>query len=924
MAKEGRQVEVSWHALPVEEVFRILKTSERGLTIDEAEKRLKEYGPNELEEERRLGKLALLLDQLKSPLLFVLYAAALIAYLAGKLIDVIVIIAVIAINTTVGFIQGYKAEAALQALKSLAAPEAEVIRSCPEKGTCIEMRVKAREIVPGDIILLEAGDKVPADARIFEAINLEIDESMLTGESTPVRKVVEPLDEDLPVAERKNMAFAGTIVTRGRGKAVVVATGMRTEIGKIAKLIKEAERVETPYEKRAKDLTKKLALFALGAGSFVLLTGLFFRGFEFYETFLFTLAVMVSAIPEGLPAVLTITLAVGVSRMAKRNAIIRKLPAIDTLGSVTAIVTDKTGTLTTNQQTVRKIFVNGKMIEVTGVGFAPEGSFKVNGITIDPKEDYALRLLLEIAALCNDARLRQHEVDGGYRWEVCGDPTEGALVVAAEKAGLNKETLEMQLPRIDEIPFDPKERYMATFHKSPNGNLRVYVKGAPETILEMCSHILLNGETRKLSPKEKEEILKISTEMAGDGLRVLAMAYKIVEPDNLETFKEHLKQRLAKLVFVGLTGMIDPPRPEAKQAIQLCKRAGIKVIMATGDHKLTAEAIARELGIMEPGSKVLTGAELDHISDDELDAIIENVPVFARASPVHKYRIVESLRRKGHVVAVTGDGVNDAPALKAAEVGVAMGITGSDVAKEAADMVIADDNFASIVNAVEEGRVIFENIRKVVKYLLSTNTGEIVTILTALIFFPQLPLLFKPIQILWVNLVTDGLLVVPLAMEPKEEDVMDKPARKPNERIINLDVLFGIIYVSIFMMIGTLYMFIKEWDNGDIVRAQTLAFTTMAMFQVFNAINCRSSTKSAFELGFFTNKYLIIAIAASITLQVSATLLPPLRVALGTTPISIWDWCTIFLISSSAFFADELRKLVRKMIIRIREKGMIG
>jgi len=902
-----------WHALSVDEVFKILKTDVRGLTIAEAEKRLKEYGPNELEEEKKLGKLALLLDQLKSPLLAVLYAAAFIAYIAGKLIDVVVIAAVIVINTVVGFIQGYKAEAALQALKSLAAPEAEVIRGCPEKGICVEMRVKAREIVPGDIILLEAGDKVPADARIFEAINLEIDESMLTGESIPVRKTIEPLDKNLPVPERKNMAFAGTIVTRGRGKAVVVATGMRTEIGKIAKLMKETERVETPFEKRAKDLTKKLGLFAVSAGIAVLLVGLI-RGFEFFETFLFTLAAMVSAIPEGLPAVLTITLAVGVTRMARRNAIIRKLPAIDTLGSVTAIVTDKTGTLTTNQQTVRKIFVNGKMVNVTGVGFVPEGSFEIDGVPIDPKKDDALSLLLEIATLCNDARLRQHETDKGYRWEIYGDPTEGALVVVAEKAGLNKEVLEMQLPRVDEIPFDPKERYMVTFHKSPEGDLRVYVKGAPETVLEMCSFILLDGEIRKLSSKEREELLKISTEMASEGLRVLAMAYRIIELDNLETFKENIKQKLAKLIFVGFTGMIDPPRPEAKQAVQLCKRAGIKVIMATGDHKLTAEAIARELGILEPGSKVLTGAELDNMSDDELDEVIKNVSVFARVSPTHKHRIVESLRRKGHVVAVTGDGVNDAPALKAAEVGVAMGITGTDVAKEAADMVIADDNFASIVSAVEEGRAIFENIRKVVKYLLSTNAGEIVTILTALIFFPEFPLLFKPIQILWVNLVTDGLHVVPLAMEPKEEDVMNKPPRKPNEKVINREVLFTILYVSIFMMMGTIYMFTRGWNEGDINKARTLAFTTMAMFQVFNAINCRSSTKSIFELGYFTNKYLVVANVTSITLQVSATLLLPLQVALETTPLSIWDWVSIFLVSSSVLFADELRKLIRKMI----------
>lgn len=904
-----------WHALSIKDVFRKLETSLRGLSASEAVKRLSKYGPNELEEEKRITIMSLLVHQLKNPLVGVLFAAAVISFLVGKIIDTIVVAVVIAFNTSIGLFQEHKAEAALQALKSMAAPEADVIRDCPEKGTCIEMRVKAREIVPGDIILLDAGDKVPADARIFEAINLEIDESMLTGESTPVRKTTEPLDKDLPVADRKNMAFSGTIVTQGRGKAVVVATGMKTEIGKIAELIKETEKAETPIQKRTSDLSKKLGLFALIASSLILTVSLL-RGFEFYQTFLFALAAAVSAIPEGLPAVMTITLAVGVNRMAKRNAIIRKLQAVDTLGSATVICTDKTGTLTTNQLTVQKIFVNGKMVKVTGVGFAPEGKFEIDGVPIDPKNEKTLSLLLEVAALCNDARLRQHKSDDKYRWEIYGDPTEGALIVALEKAGFKKEDLEAGFPRVDEIPFDAKERYMVTFHKTPEENLRVYIKGAPETILEMCPDIQMNDQIRKLSAKEREKLLRISAEMASEALRVLAIAYRIIEIDNLEFFKENIKKKQAKLVFVGFVGMIDPPRPEAKHAVQLCKRAGIKVVMATGDHKLTAEAIAREIGILEPNSKVLTGAELENMSDDELDAVIEQISVFARVSPAHKYRIVESLRRKGHIVAMTGDGVNDAPALKAAEIGVAMGITGTDVTKETADMVLADDNFASIVNAVEEGRVVFENIRKVVKYLIATNTGEILTILTALIFLPSVPLIFTPVQILWVNLVTDGLLDVTLAMEPKEEDVMDQPPRKPKEKIINKEIMRNTLYVGIFMMVGTLFVFMKEWNGGDIIRAQTLGFTTMAMFQVFNALNCRSRTKSVFKLGFFTNKYLFAAIAASVSLQVLATIFAPLKVALGTTTLSSWDWMTIIIVSSSVFFADELRKLVKSRVKR--------
>ena len=902
-----------WHALSAEEIFKQLNTSERGLTTAEVEKRLQTYGANELEEEKKKLKWALLARQLKSPLVGVLIAAALISFFVGKYIDMTVIAVVIALNTAIGFFQEYKAESALQALKTMAAPEAEVIRDCPETGGCLEMRVKTREIVPGDIINLDAGDKVPADARIFEAINLEIDESMLTGESTPVKKTVDALKKDLAAADRTNMAFSGTIITRGRGKAVVVSTGMKTEIGKIAKLIKETEKAATPIQKQTGDLGRKLGLFALLASGLILIISLL-RGFEFLEAFLFVLAAAVSAIPEGLPVVITITLAIGVHRMAKRNAIIRKLQAVDTLGSATAICTDKTGTLTTNQMTTQQIFVNNKMVKVTGAGYAPEGYFEVNGNLIDAAKDESLSFLLKTAALCNDARLRRHKLDGKQLWEIYGDPTEGALVVAAAKAGFQKDDLEEKHHRVDEIPFDPKERYMATFHKISTEELHVYVKGAPETILERCSQILEDGKTKRLTPQKKEEILKVNTQMASEALRVLAIAYEPIEVKELEDVKSGIQRGRAKLVFVGLAGMIDPPRPEAKSAVQLCKKAGIKVIMATGDHKLTAEAIAKEIGIMENNSRVLTGTDLDGMSDEELDAVINDAAVFARVSPTHKYRIVESLRRKGHIVAMTGDGVNDAPALKAAEIGVSMGITGTDVTKETADMVLTDDNFASIVNAVEEGRVVFENIRKVVKYLISTNTGEIITIIAALLLLPGVPLIFTPVQILWVNLVTDGLLDKFLAMEPKEKGVMDQPPRKPKEKIINRDIMLNITYVGVFMAIGTLWLFTSGYNNGGLQRAQTLAFTTIAMFQVFNALNCRSRTTSVFKIGLTTNKYLLAGIAASVSLQVLATLLPPLQTALGTTALSIWDWLLVVLVSSSVFIADEIRKFVRSKV----------
>ena len=908
--------ENSWHTVSFEEAFESLKTSQDGLTDAEVKERLVRYGANELVEEKRASKLMLFLNQIKNPLIGVLILAALISLFVGHGIDAIVIAAVIIINTSIGFFQEFKAETALQALKSMAAPETKIIRKCPQPDECVELRVKAKDIAPGDIIVLESGDKVPADARIFQAINFEIDESMLTGESEAIRKIVEPLPAQLPVADRVNMAFSGTIVVQGRGRAVVVATGFKTEIGKIALLIKQTKRVETPIQKRTKDLSRKLGLFALLASSVVFVLAVL-RGFDLLDAFLFALATAVSAIPEGLPAVLTITLAVGVSRMAKRNALIRKLQAVDTLGSTTVICTDKTGTLTTNQMTVRKIFSSDKLIDVSGEGFNPEGKFEFQGQLIDVARDKSLSFLLKIGALCNDSKLKKTETNNNVHWEIKGDPTEGALVVAAAKAGLYKDKLESALPRMDEIPFDPKERYMITFHQDEGGSVKIFVKGAPEAILPLCTKVLETDAERELTKEKKQEFLNVSTDLASQALRVLAMAYQTITINELEETKGALKEKHPKLVFVGFAGMIDPPRSEAKSSVTLCKRAGIRVVMATGDHKLTAEAIAKELGITGP-SRALTGEDLDAMTEEQLDNVIGKTSVFARVSPTHKFRIVESLRRQGEVVAMTGDGVNDAPALKTAEIGIAMGITGTDVTKETADMVLTDDNFASIVSAIEEGRVIFENIRKVVKYLVSTNTGEIITILGALIFLPSAPLIFSAVQILWINLVTDGLLVIPLAMEPKEENVMDSPPRKPKEKIINREMIFNIIFVGTFMAVGTLWLFVNGLNSGNVVRAHTFAFVTIALFQVFNALNCRSRKLSYFKLGPLSNKYLLIAFTASFLLQVLATELPLLQTALGTSSLSLVDWALVILVSSTIFIAEEVRKLAMNVSGRKR------
>lgn len=894
--------------MSVEETFKKLDTSEAGLTEEEVQKRLKQHGNNEFAHEKQATKLTVFINQFKNPLIAVLIIAAAISLIVEHPIDAVVIAVVVILNAGIGFFQEYKAETALQALKSLAGPETRVTRRCPNLGECREVKIKAKDIVPGDIISLEAGDKVPADARIFQAINLEVDESMLTGESVPTAKTVEPVDVNAAVADRTSMVFSGTIIVQGRGKAVVVETGTRTEIGKIATLISETERVETPIQKRTKKLSRNLGLLAFLASVLVFVIAAL-RNFDIFETFLFALATAVSAIPEGLPAVLTVTLAVGVSRMAKRNALIRKLQAVDTLGSATVICTDKTGTLTTNQMTVREIYVNNHTIDVSGEGFVPEGKFTAQDRQIDPTQDEALQLILRIGALCNNSELVLFEKEKRSQWIIKGDPTEGALVVAAQKAGQTKGSLEEKQPRIDEIPFDSKTRFMITFHKDSDGKMQVYAKGAPEAVLALCSHFLEDGKVNELTEEVQSRFLIVSTKMASKALRTLAMAYQTTSPDELGAIKEDLKNRKPRLVFVGFQGMIDPPRSEAKKAMEICKQAGIRVVMATGDHKLTAQAIAKELHIAT-SDEALTGADIDKLSDSELDRAVAKTSVFARVSPAHKYRIVESLRRQGHVVAMTGDGVNDAPALKVAEIGIAMGITGTDVTKETADIVLTDDNFASIVNAIEEGRVIFENIRKVVKYLISTNTGEIITILAALLLLPNAPLIFTAVQILWINLVTDGLLVIPLALEPKEVDVMARPPRKSNAQIINRDILFSIVFVGVFMAVGALWFFTHELDQGNIIKAQTIAFVTIALFQVFNSLNCRSQRLSLFKLGVFKNKYLLLAIAAAFILQVMAIELPLFQVALGTTSLSLFDWILVIVVTATIFVGDEIRKLV--------------
>jgi P-type Ca2+ transporter type 2C len=905
------EIDHRWHSLKVEETFAALDTSEEGLTAQESEARLGEFGPNELARTDKTNILEILLHQVKNPLVAILVIAAVIAILAGKTIDAIVIGVVIVINTLIGFFQEYRAERALEVLRQRAAPEADVIRQQDTQSD--PMTVRASQVVPGDIILLDSGDRVPADARIIEAVNLRIDESMLTGESVAVDKTSEPLEGDLVVADRKNLVFSGTIVTEGRGKAVVYATGERTQMGEIATLIEEAEKVQSPLQKQTAQLGKVMGILAIFFSGLILIAGLV-RGFPLSELFLFVIAAAVSAIPEGLPAVMSITLAVGVNRMARRNAIIRRLPAVDTLGATTVICTDKTGTLTTNQLTVQRLVLEGRVIQLSGKGFTPQGEFTEDGETLNPNSDESLRKTLQIALLCNDASLRKKDGKGGQEWEIHGDPTEAALIVAAGKAGMVKDQVDDDFPRIDEIPFSSERKFMATFHRDSNGKALAYVKGAPEVVLQRCSHYLIEDELVVLDEEARKKVIETNDNMAQEALRVLAVAYREIDEDQLEKTKEKINQGEQILVFSGLLGMMDPPRPEAQEAVRRCKRAGIKVIMVTGDNKVTGEAIAEQVGILERGALTVTGGELETMSEEQLDDIIEETVVFARVSPAHKQRIVAALQRKGHVVAMTGDGVNDAPALKSAQIGVAMGITGTDVTKETAEMVLTDDNFASIVNAAEEGRVVFQNVRKVVKFLIATNAGEILTILVAIFLLPTGLLIFTPVQILWVNLVTDGLLDITIALEPKEGDVMDEPPRDPKTPILNREIFMIVAFVAVIMAAGTLFVY---FYNLNPTTSQTLAFVTIALFQVFNSLNVRSRHRSVFQIGLFSNRYLVAAIIASVILLYLATTLSILQVALETVPLAAQEWGLAVLVASSIFILEEIRKIFTR-----RMKGM--
>jgi len=880
----------NWQAIDVQEVLKRLEVSEEGLTSEEAARRLEEVGPNTLEVEESAGPLRLLLRQVRNPLIYLLAGAAALSLFIGHVIDAAVITGVIVLNTVLGFIQEWRAEGALAALRRLASPHARVLRDGSPK------EIDAAEVVPGDILILESGDRVAADARLLSAEELQVDESAFTGESVPVGKNPEVMDQNTPVADRKNIVHMSTSVTGGRGRAVVVATGMRTEIGKIAAEVQATGREETPLQKRLQKLGIVLGAAGVTLAAFVFGLGLL-RGYELMEMLMFSVAVAVSAIPEGLPAVISVTLALGVRRMAARNAIIRRLSAVETLGSTTVICSDKTGTITKNQMTVKMIWAGSRTYEVSGDGYEPEGEIKAEGGNKLEELPADLKKLLEIGLFCNNAAVKEKE----GQWTVEGNPSEGALIVAAMKVGLEKTSEKEE--RLSEIPFSSEAKYMATLHPDKEHGGRVaYVKGAPERIMGFCSHVLKDGQNIELNEELRKEIEQINEELASKALRVMAGAYREIQG------KDKLDQADVEggLILAGLWGMLDPPREESIQAVKEAREAGIRPVMITGDHAATALAIAKEVGIVDDG-KVVTGQEIDEMEKPELARAALEQGVFARVTPAHKLKILESLKEQGQVVAMTGDGVNDAPALKGADIGVAMGIAGTEVAKEAADMILTDDNFATIVKAVEEGRVIYDNLRRVVFFLLATNLGEILTLVAALTIGLDLPL--TAVMVLWVNLVTDGACTVPLGVEPGHKDILKQPPRNPKEFIINRIIALRMALLTPIMAAGTIGMFWFAKENGSLEYARTVAFTTLGTFQWFQAFNARSTFRSIFSVGLFTNRWLLLGIGLAIILQIAAVHSPIGQTLFGTTGLSYSDWILIVLVSSSIWVADELYKL---------------
>ena len=900
----------AWHVLAPDALSKAqVSDLDAGLSEPEAVRRLATYGLNDLPEAPPSSPLKLFLSQFTSVIIWVLIGAAVVSGLLAEWLDAAAIIAIVFLNGLLGFVQEFRAEQSLAALRKMSVAMARVVRDG------VLRPIPASELVPGDLVLLEAGDRVPADARLTYSTNFQTQEASLTGESTPVQKDVRVLTgTDIPLADRTNMAFMGTIAVSGKARALVVSTGVRTELGRIATMIQqasEAERMETPLQRRLEQFGYTLLWLSLAVVAVVFTLG-YWRGEPLLAMFLTSVSLAVAAVPEGLPAVVTITLALGVTRMVKRHALIRKLPAVETLGSATVICTDKTGTLTKNEMTVTKLIVGDRAYDVTGEGYEPAGEIREASssaplpLTPDASRlPEGLRQLLAAGVLCNGASLR--EENGA--WQVIGDPTEGALLVAAAKAALLKRDLEQAAPFEGEIPFDAERKMMTVIRRTAEGPM-AYVKGALDVLLKCCTHRLrLDGMVEPLDDRQRKAILESNASLAHESLRVLAAAHRRLDDAHANLQPDAVER---DLVFLGLFAMKDPLRPEAVRAVRLCGEAGIKTVMITGDHKETAVAIARDLGLSDGPGTAFSGTEINNLTDEQLTQFVERVTVYARVSAEHKLRIVQAWKRRGAIVAMTGDGVNDAPAIKAADIGVAMGLAGTDVTKEASDMVITDDNFASIAAAVEEGRGVFDNIRKTVHFLLSCNVSEVLVMLFATLLGLPLPLL--PIQILWMNLVTDGIPALALAVDPKAPDLMKRPPRQPDGRLLDGRRLFAIGGEGLILGMIALGAFSYSLYglHQNLEQARTVVFTVMVVVQLVHAFNCRNERLSLFQIGVGTNRALLGAFLLSIAMQVAVLTLPVVSLVFKVAPLPIEDWALMGAMGVLPLVIMEAIKVLRR------------
>lgn len=869
-----------------------------GLSSSEANNRLEKYGPNKIESSNKRSMLDKLKDQILDPMVILLIAASIVSAFTGDKIEAIIIITIVIINAIMSIYQEGQAEDSVAALQKMSSPEATVLRD-GKRG-----KVKADQLVPGDIVILETGDIIPADMRLLDSRNLQIDESSLTGESVAVEKDAEAqYDKEVGIGDRSNSAFSSSIVTYGHGEGVITATGHDTEIGHIATSLDSVEDKETPLQRQLKDLSKKLAILVIIVCALVFIVGYFRSNMSILENFMVAVSLAVAAIPEGLTAVVTIVLSIGMNRMVERKAIVKNLVSVETLGSTTAICSDKTGTLTQNEMTITKVFTDFKEFDVEGSGYTPKGDIKLDGETIEDHDQ--IKLLMTVASLSNDANL----IEKNGNFEITGDPTEAAMLTLSEKWNIVQEDLNEAHPRIDEIPFDSERKMMTTFHEL-EGSYYAMTKGAPDIMINNSSKIMIDGKLEDFTDDLKQKVLEENTKLAKQALRVMAYAFKPYQSlENEELTTENIER---EMVFVGLTGMIDPPRPEAKAAVEECHNSGIDVFMITGDYFETALAIAKELGIAEREDQAMQGSDLNNKSEEEIREIVKTKRIFARVSPQNKVQLVNALQANGNIVAMTGDGVNDAPAIKNADIGISMGITGTDVAKDTADMILVDDNFATIVNAVEEGRVIFSNIKKFVSFLLSCNIAEVAIVFLSILF--GLPSPLTPIQLLWLNLVTDAFPALALGVEPAEADIMERDPRDPHDSILAGETGKGIIFQSIAITISVLAAYIiglKYIFPNNIEGAHTMVFATLITSELLRAFSVRSEKYTLKELGWFSNKNLVKANLLSFALLLLVMYVPPLRILFELQFIS-WQWWIIILLSFLPLLIGEIRKRTRR------------